>query len=142
MEQNYSNHPRLVKPFHGLLFLLLLVGLAGSVVNLVKSLESDQLYSASLLVLLFVICSLISWYTRSFPLKAQDRAIRSEENLRHFILTGKLLPEGLKMGQIVALRFAPDEEFPGLTERSVRENLSGKKIKLAIKKWKPDHYRV
>ncbi|NEU07172.1 hypothetical protein GZH53_02500 [Flavihumibacter sp. R14] len=142
MEQNYSNHPRIVKPFHGLLFLLLLVGLAGSVVNLVKSRGSDNLYSASLLVLLFVICTLISWYTRSFPLKAQDRAIRAEENLRYFILTGKPLPEDLKMGQIVALRFAPDEEFPGLTERCIRENLSGKEIKMAIKNWKPDLYRV
>ena len=88
------------------------------------------------------IAILISWYVRAFPLKAQDRAIRAEESLRYYILTGKSLPATLRMGQIVALRFAPDEEFPGLIERSVRENLTGKEIKSAIKNWKPDYYRV
>jgi hypothetical protein len=46
------------------------------------------------------------------------------------------------MGQVIALRFAPDDEFPGLTERSIRENLSSKEIKMAIQNWKADHYRV
>ena len=30
------------------------------------------------------------FYMRTFALKAQDRAIRAEENLRYFSLTGKL----------------------------------------------------
>jgi len=142
MEQNYRNHSRIVKPYHGLLFILLLAGLIGSIVNLIQSFNSINLYSSSLILLLFVICLLLAWYARSFPLKAQDRAIRAEENLRHYILTGQPLPPGLRMGQIIALRFAPDDEFPGLTERSIRENLSSKEIKMAIQNWKADHYRV
>ena len=48
---------------------------------------------------------------RAFPLAVQDRAIRAEENLRYFSLTGKLLDKGLTMSQIIALRFADDNEF-------------------------------
>ena len=142
MEQNFSNHSRIVKTYHGLLYFLLLAGLIGSVFNLVRSFGSDNLYSSSLIVLLFVVCVLIAWYARSFPLKAQDRAIRAEENLRHYILTGKPLSAELKIGQVVALRFAPDDEFPDLAERSIREELSAKEIKTAIRNWKADHYRV
>lgn len=142
MDQNYSNHSRLVTGYHRVLSILLIAGLVGSITNLVKSFNNDNLYSASLLLLLFVIAILMAWYVRAFPLKAQDRAIRAEESLRYYILTGKSLPATLKMGQIVALRFAADEEFPGLIERSVQENLTSKEIKSAIKNWKPDYNRV
>ncbi|GJQ33970.1 MAG: hypothetical protein HBSAPP04_28090 [Ignavibacteriaceae bacterium] len=79
---------------------------------------------------------------RSFPLKAQDRAIRAEENFRHYLLTGKTLNPELKVPQIVALRFAPDEEFVALAERAVKENMKPDDIKKAIKNWKADYYRV
>jgi hypothetical protein len=77
-----------------------------------------------------------------FALKAQDRAIRAEENLRHFVLTGKLLPAGLRIGQIVALRFAADEEFVALAVKAASENLGSKEIKQSITNWKEDTYRV
>ena len=79
---------------------------------------------------------------RSFALKAQDRAIRAEENLRHFVLTGKLLDKSLSISQIIALRFASEEEFIGLAESAVKEKLSNTDIKKAIKNWKEDHYRA
>lgn len=142
MEQNYKNHARLVVGFHGVLLVLLVTGLIGSVVNLYESLDSPNLYSASLIVLLFVCCAILYAYTRLFPLRAQDRAIRAEENFRYYILTGKTLPSELRMGQIIALRFAPDDEFPNLTLRAIRENLKPKEIKQAIQKWKADHHRV
>ena len=142
MEQNYSNHTRFVTGYHRVLLVLLLAGLIGSITNLVKSLDNQNLYSASLLFLVFVIAILITWYARAFPLKAQDRAIRAEEGLRYFIMSGKALPIGLQTSQIVALRFASDEEFQELTERTVREHLSVKEIKSAIKNWKADHHRV
>ena len=81
-------------------------------------------------------------FVRIFALKAQDRAIRAEENLRHFALTGKLLPSSLRIGQIVALRFAADEEFVALAVKAVAENLTGKEIKQSIHNWKADTYRV
>ena len=142
MEQNVKNHSRIVKPYHVLLFLLLIAGFIGSVVNLTMSYNTDQVYSASLLLLLFVICLLMTWYIRAFPLKAQDRAIRAEESLRYYIITGKQLPQNLRMEQIIALRFASDAEFVKLMERSLQENLSAKEIKMAITSWKPDYDRV
>lgn len=142
MEQNYKNHARLITGYHGILTLFILSGLTGSIFNLYGSWNNESFYSASLITLLFVCCCLLFWYTRSFPLKAQDRAIRSEENFRHYILTGKLLPSELKMGQIIALRFASDEEFLKLVQRTLSENLDPKTIKQAIQNWKPDYYRV
>jgi hypothetical protein len=58
----------------------------------------------------------------SFALRAQDRAIRAEENLRHFILTGKPFDSRLRMSQIIALRFAPDDEFPGWQKKLLKKN--------------------
>ncbi len=142
MEQNYQNHSRSVIGYHRVLLVLLVAGLIGSGVNLYESLQSNTLYSASLILLLFVCCSIMYAYVRLFPLRAQDRAIRAEENFRHYILTGKTLPAELRMGQIIALRFAPDEEFPELTARAVKENLKPKEIKQAVRKWRADLHRV
>jgi hypothetical protein len=94
------------------------------------------------LIAIAVVLLLIWWYARVFGLKAQDRAIRAEENFRYYLLTGKQLDSRLRMSQIVALRFAPDDEFPILAKRAVDENMSQKAIKQAIKNWKEDHYRV
>jgi hypothetical protein len=142
MEQNYQNHARFVTGFHRVLLILLVAGLIGSGVNLYESIYSSNLYSASLITLLFVCSAIMYAYLRLFPLRAQDRAIRAEENFRHYILTGKVLPSGLKMSQIIALRFAPDEEFPELTVKALAENLRPKEIKRAIQKWRADHHRV
>ena len=142
MDQNYKNHARLVKGYHGILALFIVTGLKGSIFNLSGSWNNESFYSASLITLLFICCILLFWYTRSFPLKAQDRAIRSEENFRHYILTGKPLPSELKIGQIIALRFASDEEFPKLVQRSITEKMDPKSIKLAIQNWKADYHRV
>jgi Zn-dependent protease with chaperone function len=142
MDQNYKNHSRLVTGYHGLLALLILAGLIGSIINLYGAWNNESLYSASLITLLFVCCILLFWYTRTFPLKAQDRAIRSEENFRYFLMTGKPLPSELKIGQIIALRFASDEEYVNLVQRAITDKMDPKSIKLAIQNWKPDYHRV
>jgi hypothetical protein len=84
----------------------------------------------------------VAWYLRAFALKAQDRAIRAEESLRYYVMTGNLFPATLKIQQIIALRFASDAEFVALVDRAAKENLSSKEIKLAIQNWKADWYRV
>ena len=89
-----------------------------------------------------IVLLMLWWYSREFALKAQNRAIRAEENFRHYILTGKPLDKQLRLGQIIALRFASDDELPGLAKKAVEEKLSSKQIKQSIKSWKADHHRV
>jgi hypothetical protein len=139
--QNYKNHRRVVPGFHIVLFLAILLLLIGSIVNLVHS-AHENLYSASLICLIAVILGLVSWFVRSFPTTVQDRAIRAEENLRYFVLTGKLLDPRLTMGQIIALRFAPDEELVELAKKAVDEGLSNDAIKRLVKNWRADFHRA
>ena len=140
-QQNYANHRQMVPGFHYVAFALGLAILIGSLVNLFTAAPENH-YSAALITALILLVFLIAWYTRTFALKAQDRAIRAEENLRHFVLTGKLLDSRLRMSQIVALRFAGDEEFVALAGKAAAENLSANAIKQSITNWKADHYRV
>lgn len=141
--QNYANHRRIDPGFHFLLFGLIVLTLGGSIVNLVQSWgDHARIYSASLILALTVIVLILSGFCRMYALKAQDRAIRAEENLRHYSLTGKLLDSRLTVRQIVGLRFASDEEFPALAQRAAQENLSGDAIKRSIENWRADTYRV
>ncbi len=139
--QTYKNHRKFVKIYHLFVLPLTLVLIVGAVMNLINS-APENLYSASLLVLVSVLLLLILFFSRAFALKAQDRAIVAEENFRHYLLTGKPLPSELKTRQIIGLRFASDEEFPALAEKAVKEDISEAAIKKAIKNWKGDYYRV
>jgi hypothetical protein len=141
--QNYANHRQTVPGFHIVLLGILFLTLIGSIVNLVKSLDDHQrLYSASLIVVLDITSLMLWYFTRTFSLKAQDRAIRAEENLRHFSMTGKLLDARLKIGQVIALRFASDGEFVALAKKAADEGMAPKDIKQSIKDWRADTYRV
>ena len=140
-EQHFKNHAQMVPGFHYVTLPLLLVVFIGTLINLFKC-EEGECLMASVFSLLAFSLILLAWYTRSFALKAQDRAIRAEENFRHFILTGKPLPEGLRVSQVIALRFASDNEFPSLAQKALSENLSNKQIKEQITNWRADHYRV
>jgi hypothetical protein len=141
-EQNFKNHIRLIPLYHGVAFLLAFAGLIGSIINLLNHKDAGNHYSAALLVVVFLVLILILWYARVFALKAQDRAIRAEENFRHFILTGKPHDSRLTMAQIIGLRFASDAEFPALAKKAAEENLSQKQIKMAVQNWRADHHRA
>lgn len=138
--QNFKNRGKWVIGYHLVTFLAILLLIAGSIRGFIKSLE-DNLYSASLLVLAAFILLFIFFYLRVFALKAQNRAMRSEEKLRYFILTGKALSNTISTRQIIGLRFAPDDEFVALVDKTEKENLSEKEIKKLIKNWKADTYR-
>lgn len=140
-EQNFKNHAKMVPGFHYIGMLSILALLGGSINYLCRA-TPDNKYLASLLTLTAFILVVLWIYIRTFPLKAQDRAIRADENLRYYVLTGKLFPAELKIQQIIALRFAPDSEFVALVDRAIKENLSNKDIKSAIQHWKADFYRV
>jgi len=142
-EQNYGNHRRLVPAYHVVLLGVLVVTMVGSLVNLDKSIgDHERLYNASLIAVLAATSILTAVFCRVFALKAQDRAIRAEENLRHYVLTGKLLDPRLGIREIVALRFAPDAEFPALAGRAAQESMSPEAIKRAVGHWRADTYRV
>ena len=140
-EQNFRNHSRYIILWTFITPLLLVAILGGSIVNLIHA-DAHTHYSAALILLISIVLLIIYWYARRFALKAQDRAIRAEENFRHFILTGKPLDNRLRMSQIIALRFAPDDEFPLLAKKAAEEKLRSKEIKTAIQNWKADHNRV
>lgn len=141
--QNYKNHGRFVLMFHGVLFWMIVLTLVGSLVNLYHSIGNhDRLYSAALIVVLDVCLLFLFFFCRVFALKAQDRAIRAEENFRHYLLTGKPLDSRLTIRQIIALRFAPDDEFVPLAKRSAEEGTAPDEIKKAVKNWRADEYRV
>lgn len=142
-EQSYKNHSQIVPLYHRVLFGLLLITLIGSVVNLSKSWgDSTRFYSASLIVMLTIELVIAAFYARVFALRAQDRAIRAEEQLRHYILTGKLLDPRLTMRQIVGLRFASNDEFVALARRAADQSMKPDDIKREVKQWRADTYRV
>ena len=140
--QNYQNHVRRVPGFLALLLILLLT-FVGSMVNLFHSLGDHQrLYSASLIVVLSGCAVCTALYGRTFALKAQDRAIRAEENLRHFVLTGKLLDPRLTLQQIIGLRFAADAEFVDLAKEAAERGMAPNEIKQKVRNWRADTHRV
>jgi len=142
-DQNYGNHRQYVPIYHYVLLPVLFLTVIGSIVNLVESWGDHQrIYSASLIVVLAVASFFMLFLLRVFALKAQDRAIRAEENLRHFAMTGRLLDARLSVRQVVGLRFASDGEFVALAQRAAAENLTEDAIKRAIKTWRPDTCRV
>jgi hypothetical protein len=141
--QSFEKHVKLVPAYHFVLFFLIVVTLVGACVNLFQSLHDEsRLYNAALILVISIILVIVFGLVRVFPLKAQDRAIRAEENLRHFALTGKLLDKRLTMSQIIGLRFAPDAEFPELARKAADQSLPLKEIKRAVKNWKADHDRL
>ena len=140
--QNYSNHTRWHPPFHFFLVPLFLLNLIFAAVQLFRFRDLDHAAWLVLAVGLIVLSAL----ARTNALRVQDRLIRLEERLRYQqILPAPLAQSAgaLRMGQIVALRFASDEELPEL----VREVLDGKltkadEIKRAVRHWRADTWRV
>jgi len=142
-EQNFKNHSRLVPMFHGVAFTAALFPFVIFIIEFIKAIgiESGRLHAAAMLSL-SVALILALWFARAFSLKAQDRAIRSEENFRHSLATGKTLDGRLRMSQIIALRFASDDEFVALAKKAADENMDNKQIKMAIINWRSDNNRV
>lgn len=140
-QQHLGNHRRWVIMYHLITFLAILALIVGSIRYLMNTSE-DNLYLASLIVLISFIVLFLFFFSRSFALRAQDRVIVFEERFRYYKLTGEELSSALTIRQIIGLRFASDEEFPELAKRAEKENLSENAIKKNIKEWRGDHYRV
>jgi hypothetical protein len=79
-------------------------------------------------------------------LRAQDRIIRLEERMRLERLLPPTMKEraaGLTTSQLIALRFASDDEVPDLARRVMDGELHSRAdIKRAIRAWRTDDLRV
>lgn len=145
-EQSFATHRKFVWQYHFLAFGILVVNLAWSLYRLISGLPGVPFFDRFLQAALAIALILLAWYGRIFPLRAQDRVIRLEETLRlERLLPADLRPRigELRPGQLIALRFAHDEELPELTravlERGIKD---ANEIKKMIRNWRADHFRL
>jgi hypothetical protein len=140
--QSYASHTRWHPLFHFFLVPIMVINFIWSLVLCYQQRGWTQCWwvvvSLGLIVMLLLV--------RTNSLKVQDRLIRLEEQLR----CQRLLPadlaqrsSGMRVGQYVALRFAPDEELEALVTEVVDGRLTTPaEIKRAIKNWRGDYFRV
>lgn len=90
------------------------------------------------------VAALVSM-SRTYITRLQDRIILLEMKVR----CAEVLPAGqdarlseLSPKQVVALRFASDEELGALLDRALREKLPPAEIKKAVRKWRGDYFRT
>lgn len=140
--QSFSSHTRWHTPYHFVLFPILFIHFAWCVWRITQALTLEHAEQLLLSVGLLLMMLLV----RINPLKAQDRIIRLEEQLRY----QRLLPadlaaraSALPVGFMVAMRFASDLELPELAQRAVDGAFAKPKdLKQAIKNWRGDYFRV
>jgi uncharacterized protein DUF6526 len=140
--QTLASHRRYIPSFH---FFALPVLLLNVFVVGYYFLRDPRFINAWALLVAIALAVGITW-SRFMPLRAQDRIIRFEERSR----LERLLPADLRgrIGelserQLIAIRFAPDDEVPDLTRRTLNGELkSPGDIKRAIHNWRADHFRV
>ena len=140
--QTYASHRRYVPQFH---FFVLPVLIANVIVTLVEFVRHPRVITGWIFVVAVALAIGI-WTARAMALRAQDRIIRLEERAR----LDRILPVDLRgragelrPSQLIALRFAPDDEVPELTRRALNGELKTQgDIKRAIRNWRADHLRV
>lgn len=140
--QTFANHTRWQAPVHFFVMPVLLINVIWAIILFVKApgLTSGWWIVVSLALLVLLI------FVRLNPLKAQDRIIRLEERLRYQqILSPALVQQAsaLNPGQIIALRFAGDDELAELVTAVLAGKFSkNSDLKRAIKHWRADTFRV
>ena len=146
--QSLQNYTRWDPLFHFVLMPILLANVILRVYELVHVLNNggtgDLLRAGWAIILAFALV-LLAFKARLFALKAQDRVIRLEERLR---MTA-ILPEPMRArigevteAQMIALRFASDDDLTELARAALDKQLSPKDIKQSIRHWRPDYFRV
>lgn len=142
--QNYKNHTRFYPLHHFIITPLTLLLLTWTVVK--SDFSTSQMTSDSIYRLLsaFLIVSLPQ-LSRLYAMKNQDRIIRMELRHRYYQLTGHPFYEKenqLHGKQLIALRFAGDDEFLTIIDSAIERKMDAKEIKKSIKSWKADNHRV
>lgn len=146
MSQHYGNHRRLPK-LHAFCLLTMAAALALGICALAMGGGGMAARLAAWAVVVLSVGGVaVILNSRLYALKLQDRIIRLEMSAR----LARIMPEvwaehggKLSLGHLIALRFAPDEELPGLVDAVVEGRLKqGKDIKQAIQNWRGDYHRV
>ena len=140
--QSYKSHRRYIPIYH---FFVLPVVAINLIVEIVRLVRAPTLYQAWLVLFALALAVFVN-FPRFMAARVQDRVIRLEERMR----LERLLPEDLhgrieelRPSQLVALRFAADEEVPGLARRIFDGELAkGDQIKKEIRTWRPDYLRM
>jgi hypothetical protein len=142
--QNLKNHTRFHPPFHFFLLPMLLLNFIFSIYVTIRHWPEHwalHLWWIAMAIVFFVMAGL----SRGAALTAQDRIIRLEERLRlHALLPAedRAHINEFSIKQLVALRFASDDELPALAHRTLTQNLEPKAIKQSIVNWRGDYHRV
>jgi hypothetical protein len=139
--QNLKNHARFDPAYHFLLFAVYLLNLIYAGFHLYRqpSLSSGWYLVVSLLAVVPLL------KLRTYPLKVQDRVIRLEERVRLQTLAPqewRTQLHRLNENQLIALRFAADDEVVELATQALEQSLTRKQIKERIRNWRPDNWRV
>lgn len=140
--QTYATHAKFVPLYHYVALPILLANILIALWGVVQGPGLSSVWGLAVAVALF----LGALFGRVFALAAQDRVIRLEERLRmREILPADLqarIPEFTRE-QIIALRFASDEELPALAARVLRENLQKRdEIKKLVTHWRADTHQL
>ena len=142
--QGYKNHARFDPPMHFFVFPALLINL-GIAIWIAIQFRHEFPWLGHWSIVFALALLVLAFKSRINDLKLQDRLIRLEERLRLV----SLLPANelshineLTTKQLVALRFASDEEIPALVHKTLTQNLEPKVIKQNIINWRADDHRV
>ena len=139
-EQSLKNHRRYYPWHHYVVQPILILNLG---IEIARALSDPRAHAWPVMLAFGLV--VFSFTSRGMALKAQDRVIRLEERLRLYqLMPGEqALVDSLRPGQLVALRFAPDNEVADLARRCASGELAkGGDIKKEIRNWRPDYLRV
>jgi hypothetical protein len=142
--QSLKNHTRFNPPFHFFILPMLLLNLIFSIYVTIHHWPEHRVLFLWWIVMSIVLF-MMAGISRSQTLRAQDRIIRLEERLRlHALLPteDRAHIDELSVKQLIALRFASDDELPALAHRALTQNLEPKAIKQSIVNWRGDYHRV
>ena len=140
--QSFANHTRWHPPFHFFVLPVMLINFIWSIVQCVMS----PGWNAGWWIVVSLALLMLTFFVRTNSLKVQDRIIRLEEKLRHQQLLSPALVQqtgALTIPQVIALRFAGDDELEELVSATIAGKFARPKdIKQAIKNWRADTFRV
>jgi len=142
-KQSYTNHIRFYPAHHFVFYPLATLLLVTSIAFIF--IKEDKLLWSFISILIGLIVWVSFMLRQHYSLILQNRIIRLEMRYRYFVLTNQrfeLIENKLRNSQIFALRFASDDELPGLVKKTLEENLSSNRIKRSILMWNPDNNRV